>query len=311
MAWTCIDCGTAYPARVVWCAHCGAQGRVVLLGRRPGAEIDSAPEAATAESLAILAAAPRPVAAYPAILSGHGALVVLWGPPGGGKSTMAARWLDGIRGPVLFVSCEEGLGPTLAARLARLGIARPTFHLLGRATVDQVAQEIGRTRAVAVAIDSVQAAAWEPAELRHLLALSPRVETLMAVCQVNAKGLPEGRRALTHEADVAVNVEAMTARLTKSRYQEISDDDRENGMSVLFRDGARDPIRQARAPVLHLRSVQRPHLPEGNAVPGEPRDPLAAGERDGREDRDGSGGVGARPGDEDPGRGVAPADHAN
>jgi hypothetical protein len=252
MTFTCIDCGASYPARVAWCAGCGSMGRVLLLGQRPRAELDAAVEVADAASLARLAGEPRPLVAYPQVLAGHGALAVVVGESGGGKSTASARILDCVRGPVLYVSAEEGLGPTLAQRLARLSVTRRDFHLLGRATVDQTAEYLRKTRAVALVIDSVQAAQWEPRDLRHLLAVHPRVELLLAVCQVNAKGRPEGRHSLIHEADLVLSVEQLAITVTKSRYQEVS-----NGPSDVpvlpHGEKPRNPLRREESPLPHLR----------------------------------------------------------
>ena len=262
MAWTCIDCGTRYPTRASWCSSCASIGRVMLLGDRPHAEIDLVPETSDAASLARLAGEPSPLPGYPAVMVGHGALAVLWGVPAGGKSTLAASILDATRGPVLYVSCEEGLGPTLAHRLKRLGVTRRDYHLMGRGTVDQVAAEIRRRQAVAVCIDSVQSSTWEPHDLRHMLALTPRLGLLVAVCQVNAKGAPEGRRSLIHEADLALHVEALHYTVTKSRYQEITDG--KIALPVLHGPLARNEIRREISPVSHLRIVQREDLPEGD-----------------------------------------------
>ena len=301
-AWTCLDCATRYPTRVAWCSYCSSQGRVVLIGQRPSAAIDQEPESADAASLAALAGEPVPVRAYPTILTGHGALAVLWGVPGGGKSTAAARWLDAIAGPVLYVSHEEGLGPTIAARLKRLGISRRDFRLIGRANVDQVVAEIRRSRPVAVAIDSVQAGVWEASDLRHLLALHPRLSTILAVCQVNAKGVPEGRRGLIHEADLAVHVEGMAATVTKSRYQEITDGT--NDLPVLPRHHpvAGDALRREGATVLHLHRVQRAGVRPGIAEPRGPRDVEPVRGDVGEADRERSPDLGAAPDDAPPGR---------
>jgi hypothetical protein len=92
--WTCLDCAAEYPVRVGWCTGCGARGRVIMLGRRPRAELDAAVEVADAASLARLAGDPRALVAYPTILVGHGALAVVVGESGGGKSTASARILD-------------------------------------------------------------------------------------------------------------------------------------------------------------------------------------------------------------------------
>ena len=278
MAWTCIDCGSAYPARVSWCTGCASIGRVVLLGERPRAEIDDVVETGDAASLARLAGVPSPLPGLDGVLAGHGALGVLWGPPNGGKSTLAARVLDGVSGPVLYASMEEGLGPTLAGRLTRLGIIRRDYHLIGRATVDQVAAEIRRRRAVAVASDSVQASTWEPRDLRHLLAIHPQLRLLLVVCQVNAKGLPEGRRSLIHEADLALRVEGLRATLTKSRYQELSHGPSDLPVLPRARE-AGDSIRRERASVPHLRIVQREDLPTRRAVDRGAHDDEPAGGR--------------------------------
>jgi hypothetical protein len=236
-----------------------------MLGARPRAELDEVVETADAASIARLAGVPQPLPGLAGVLVGHGALVVLWGVPGGGKSTLAARVLDATPGPVLYVSIEEGLGPTLAGRLARLGIARRDYYLLGRATVDQVVAELRRRRAVAVAIDSVQASTWEPRELRHLLAVLPALRFIIAISQVNAKGLPEGRRALTHEADLALRVEGMRATITKSRYQELTHG--ETDLSVLPRAAeARNTVRCEEPPLSHLRLVRGANLPEGGGL---------------------------------------------
>lgn len=267
---TCLDCGTVYPARVGWCAGCGSVGRVILLGQRPGAAIDTQPEVADAASLARMAGDPEPLPGLDQVLVGHGALGILVGAQGSGKSTLAARLLDAQPGPVLFASCEEGLGPTLAQRLRRLGITRRDFHLIARASVDDIIDNLRRVRAVALVVDSVQAAEWSPRDLRHVLALHPRLRLLLAVSQVNARGVAEGRRALLHEADLVLDIADGVARLTKSRYQEIS-----NGTSVLpvlHGAGTGSSLRQSAAPIRHLRLVQQPTLREGDRSDREPDD---------------------------------------
>lgn len=308
--WICIDCATRYPTKVAWCSHCFGVNRVLMVGQRPVAAIDAEPESADAASLAALAGDPVPVRAYPALRIGHGAMVVLWGPPGGGKSTMAARWLDAVAGPVLYVSHEEGLGPTLATRLKRLNIGRRDFKLLGRANVDQVVAEIRQHRPVAVVIDSVQAGTWEASDLRHLLALHPRLGAVIAVCQVNAKGQPEGKRGLIHEADLSIRVEGMAATATKNRYQEIT-----NGTSdvpVLPRSepvAGDAPRYQVKA--LHgLHLVLCPPVHSGGAEPRGPRDAEPAGGSTGRADRERSSDLGSAPDDPPQGRGEPPTDRA-
>jgi len=160
------------------------------------------------------------------VVVGAGALVVLAGPPGSGKSSLAARILDGTPGTVVYVSVEEAPGASVGQRLARLGIARPDFLVVGWGSADQIAALARQRRVTALAIDSVQVASWHARELRHLLAVLPQLRLIVAVSQVNKRGEIAGTNELLHEADVCLEVESMSATLVKSRYQEVRSDEK-------------------------------------------------------------------------------------
>jgi predicted ATP-dependent serine protease len=130
--------------------------------------------------------------------------------------------LDSIPGPVVLVAAEEGIGPSLAARLTRCRVKRDNFGIIARAGVDSVAEYAITHEAVAVVIDSVQEAAWSAHELRHLLSIVPALDLLIGVQQVTKEGTPAGLMSLQHEADIQVTVEAMQWSLKKSRYQDIT-----------------------------------------------------------------------------------------
>lgn len=302
VGWRCYRCGDTYNGdRPRWCSRCGGVGTTVLVGVRASAAVDAVPEVTDAAQLVALAGEPDMVAAYPSLRCGRGALVVLWGPPGGGKSTMAARWLDGLRGPVLYAALEEGLGPTLAGRLSRLGITRRDFGVIGRASVDDLCAEIRRRRAVGLVVDSVQRALFEPAELRHVLATHPTLRVLIAVCQVNAKGVPEGKKALLHEADVSLRVGGLRSVLEKSRYQEVCGGSTD--LPVLSDPGeVGDTVRQAQPAVRHLRSVSGEAFFPRDSIAGGTDALVASGSGGGATDHDGPGGVDAPPGNADDGR---------
>jgi predicted ATP-dependent serine protease len=123
---------------------------------------------------------------------------------------------------VVLVAAEEGLAPSLAARLARCRVKRPDFGVIARASVDSVVEFALARKAVAVAIDSVQEAAWNTQELRHLLAVVPTLDLLVGVQQVTKDGQPAGLMALQHESDIQVTVESMEWSLKKSRYQDLA-----------------------------------------------------------------------------------------
>ena len=196
----------------------------MLQGSRVRALVDYAPEVTTARELAGTAWKKIDTSAYPTLRLGRGALVVVSGSPGAGKSTMTTRAIDGIRGSVVLASIEEPPGPSLGARLIRAGVKRETFLVVGRATVDQLVEIVRANDAVGLVVDSVQPSDYSPRDLRHLLAVLPKLEVIFAVAQVNAAGRIAGVRALEHEADVVIECEAMRWRLMKSRYQPIDDD---------------------------------------------------------------------------------------
>lgn len=219
-SWRCLECGAGYEQHFPFCARCWRTGSIVPWASRPRAALDAKPGYATARDIARMAWRSVEQSAYPSLKLGAGALVLVSGPPGSGKSTMTARLLDAVKGPVLLVASEEGISPALSARLIRCGVKRDDFHVLSRATVDAVVAFAGEHEVVALAVDSVTEAAWTASELRHVLEVVPTLDLLVAVLQVTKSGLPAGAMALQHECDVHVAVDGMRWSITKTRYGE-------------------------------------------------------------------------------------------
>jgi len=215
----CLECGASYDRHTPFCAHCWSYGSILLIGRRARAQVDHVPEVTTARALSRTAWSRVDVPSYPKLALGTGALVLLVGPSGSGKSTMLSRALDTMPGPVVYQSIEEAPGPSLAARLARARVKREDFHIVGRASVDQVVEIATKTRAVGLGIDSVQMASYTADELRHLTIVLPNLRVLIVTSQVNKQGRAAGREELLHEADAVLQLDAMHWTLVKSRYQ--------------------------------------------------------------------------------------------
>lgn len=187
------------------------------------AAVDTVPAISNARALSRQAWASIEQHAYPELLLGPGALVVVDGPPGAGKSSWACRLADAVRGPALLVSSEEGLGPTLTARLLRCAVKRDDFHVVSRASVDAAVELARKVGAVSLVLDSVQSAVWSSDELRHVLSVVDDLAVLIAVLQVRKDNLPAGSNTFIHEADVRVRVEDGRWALAKSRYQPLGD----------------------------------------------------------------------------------------
>jgi predicted ATP-dependent serine protease len=222
--WRCVECGALFAQHFAVCTSCWRPGSLIPLGHRLRAAVDYQPGVSNARALAGMAwkQVEHP-GAYEDLVVGAGALVLVSGPPGSGKSSWSCRFGNAIKGPVLYVAAEEGISPSLAARLLRCNVQRPDFHVLTRASVDAAVAFAQTHKAVACVVDSVQEAVWTSQELRHVLEVVPSMVVLVAVMQVTKAGLPAGANAYQHECDVHARVEAMSWSLVKSRYQDLTD----------------------------------------------------------------------------------------
>lgn len=216
--YACLKCLAEYPMHRACCLVCGEFGLIAVLPKRaPVVEDDGAPQVATARELARAAWRVLASRAYPDLVLGVGAVVLAYGGPGAGKSTWCCRFLDGLRGPVVYVAAEERLGPAVSARLSRLGIRRQDYMVVAPGRAPALWRVARERRAVGIGLDAIQAMALVPADLRRGIEASG-AEVLIAVTQVNKAGQPAGLQAWAHEADVVVAVEGGRWRTIKTRY---------------------------------------------------------------------------------------------
>jgi hypothetical protein len=200
------------------CSNCFTSHSLALEPDRAPAALDGEVELTDAKALARAVWQHVEVPAYSFAIK-RGAFVVAVGPSSAGKSTLVARALDSMRVPALLVSVEEPGGPSLALRLARLGVKRDSLFICSRGSVDQIAAIVREHKIAALAVDSVQRAVFEPRDLRHMLLTLPSLVVLFATSQINKAGDMRGSEELRHEADVVLTVESMVWTVTKSRYE--------------------------------------------------------------------------------------------
>lgn len=215
----CRICGSRWARHFVTCGICGENGFVLPWADRPHAAIDSMPVLTTARKLVGKSCEMVEHSTYRTIEIGVRAVAGVYGDAYQGKSTLSCRLVDGIPGPALLVSAEEGASPSLSERLRRANVKRGDFYVLPRANVEQVVSYAKRLKARSLLIDSLQVATWTSRDLRHVIDLVGSLVVVVAVLQVNKRGLPAGENAIIHELDVNIHVDAMRWTLKKSRYQ--------------------------------------------------------------------------------------------
>lgn len=218
MSYFCFKCQSRYPTRVPWCVVCQDNGTVIIEPIRPQAQLRSQLQSASARDLVGRSWTLVESRSYPELSVSRGALVAVWGAAGGGKSTLATRFVDGLAGPVVYLSAEEKLGPTVAARLQRCSVTRADFHVVSQAGVDELVAYCRDVRAVALVVDSVSVTALRPEDLRRLVE-GCGVAVLVYLLHATKEGQAAGVTAWLHEADVVVEVSAMTWTVRKSRYR--------------------------------------------------------------------------------------------
>jgi hypothetical protein len=214
-----VQCQEEYDERVYYCSTCGHSGLIVPNSRRRPSVLQSGVETVTATDLVRSSWVDIRSRTYPDLRLGRGAVVLLYGPPGGYKSTMLTRLLDGLDGPVALLATEEGPGPALAARFSRLNVKRPDFHVVRGGTVDAVVEQVRAWRCVAFAVDSVTMSTLTAGDLRRAVTAC-QVQVVLGTIQVTKTSIPAGSNQLIHEADVVISLREGSWTVQKSRYQE-------------------------------------------------------------------------------------------
>ena len=237
-AYACLECGYGAPRWFGRCPDCGAWG---------GASTTQ--EARAPATVGTLGAANEPperittrVSELDRVLGGGlvpGAVVLLAGDPGIGKSTLVLQMLDGLRGSgrrVLLASGEESLAQ-VSLRARRLQVAGEELRATATTSIDAVLEAARAERAQVLVVDSIQTltSPGEPgragsvSQVRECTAALVRhaketATVVVLVGHVTKEGGVAGPKTLEHIVDVVLLLEGERTgalrllRATKNRF---------------------------------------------------------------------------------------------
>ncbi len=249
----CQQCGHQAPRWLGRCPDCGAWGSLTEVAAQPAAA--SPHRASLQEGRAVSPAVPLAevpgvesrrlrtgISELDRVLGGGlvpGALVLVGGDPGVGKSTLlmqAAGALARQGQSVLYISGEESLAQ-VSERGRRLGVAGPGVYVAAETCLSDVLEHIARLKPTAVVVDSVQttwsealeSSAGSVAQVREvagrLLEVAKRQEIgIWLVGHVTKEGNLAGPKALEHIVDAVITFEGerqqayRILRATKNRF---------------------------------------------------------------------------------------------
>jgi DNA repair protein RadA/Sms len=228
----CEKCGAQHLKWSGRCSECGAWSTIketaVTVAAKPINKV-SAPAAKTVSFATVAntetARLSTGITEVDRVLGGGfipGAVILLAGEPGNGKSTLAAQILDKIgqlspTSSTLYVSGEES-AEQVKLRLDRLSAKLDNFHFLGETDALTVAATIAQTRPAVAVIDSIQTMTAEGSGAGSLGAvrasagiLTECAKTnnvpLILIGQVTKDGATAGPKSLEHLVDVVLTLE--------------------------------------------------------------------------------------------------------
>jgi len=224
----CNACGSDFPKWYGQCPSChewGTLSEFTVSARRSKSSGHRKTETAPAARLADHTAPhryPTHIGEVDRVLGGGlltGALVLIGGNPGIGKSTLAIQILNACHSPALYVSAEES-PDQVALRAKRLNITAETLWLSGESEIDTIEEDIRRDKPELVVIDSIQTV-YNPdldslpgsvSQIRdcaqRLLQLAKSISvTILIIGHVTKEGVIAGPRMLEHMVDTVLYLE--------------------------------------------------------------------------------------------------------
>jgi len=252
----CSECGGSSPKWLGRCPHCNAWNTLVegSVDSSPSSRNRFAALAMTAEVSTLAQIQATDVERTPTgqeeldrVLGGGivpGAVVLIGGDPGIGKSTLLLQTLDALQGRglnTLYVTGEES-GAQIALRARRLGVGESQMGVLAEIQLEKILATIEQRQPAIAVIDSIQtiyseqlsSAPGSVAQVRECAAHLTRVAkasgtTMVLVGHVTKEGALAGPRVLEHMVDTVLYFEGDThssfrlVRANKNRFGAINE----------------------------------------------------------------------------------------
>lgn len=216
--WRCVGCHAVSDERTTFCPNCLRSGSYVSEVR-----VRTAPASGgvyiSSRALSHRASPPLADVFGLGLVPDVPMVVALHGEPGAGKTLlllkMSASLLALARGPVLFLSLEEGLGPTLCQKLEWLEIREPELYISSELDWNYVVGMLDDTRARWLMVDS--AGVFSLGQIQFDLLKRSQVSLAFALHERKDGGY-SGSSHMGHFADVLVLVERARFRQEKNRF---------------------------------------------------------------------------------------------
>ncbi|TSE20111.1 DNA repair protein RadA [Tepidimonas alkaliphilus] len=258
----CRACGGSTPRWHGRCPHCGAwntleetvpapeppaNARARFSALRQGLAAEGTLARLADIEAADVARTPTGLAELDRVLGGGvvpGAVVLIGGDPGIGKSTLLLQALDALQRaglPTLYVTGEES-GAQVALRARRLGLGDSQMPVLAEIRLEAILATLRQQRPAVAVIDSIQTVYTEQltsapgsvAQVRECAALLTRAAkdsgaTLVLVGHVTKDGALAGPRVLEHMVDTVLYFEGdahssfRLVRAIKNRFGAVSE----------------------------------------------------------------------------------------